>query len=112
MAWRASERPPQSWPRRKPPPGPWAGPCGPSARPPSHSTAPGRQPTVRPPLRATADQRPESAVVPVTSGVRSLAAVLGADADLLGGAARLHDIALSGITTLPASLEAAGWCAV
>jgi pyridinium-3,5-bisthiocarboxylic acid mononucleotide nickel chelatase len=40
---RASERPRQSWPRRKPPPGPWTGPCGPSARPPSRSTAPGQQ---------------------------------------------------------------------
>ena len=44
MASRASERPRQSWPRRKPPPGPWAGRCGPSARPPSRSTAPRQQP--------------------------------------------------------------------
>src|SRR5690348_17468237 len=92
MASRASERPRQSWPRQKPPPRPWAGRCGPSARLPSRSTAPGQQPTVTPPLRATADQQPESAVVSVISGVHSLAAVLGADADLLEAAVWLHDI--------------------
>jgi HD superfamily phosphodiesterase len=45
-------------------------------------------------------------LVSVISGVRSLAAVLGADADLLEAAAWLHDIGYT------ADLAATGWHAL